>query len=108
MTKEIYCLHILLGQDDLNMWVTTFADVAELIMDVSVEEFHAFDNAGRKRIAWGIRGMKCNMAIGKTVGEVYTNYTIFAMSVNANTPCQFTLSLTRMDKNSNIPSSQTL
>ena len=76
MTKEIYCLRILLGQDDLNMWVTAFADVAELIMGVSVEEFHAFDNAGWKRIAWGVRGMKCNMAIGKTVGEVYTNYTI--------------------------------
>ena len=55
------------------MWVTAFADVAELIMGVSVEEFHAFDNAGRKRIAWGVRGMKCNMTIGKTVGEVYTN-----------------------------------
>ena len=53
MTKEIYCLRILLRQDDLNMWVTDFADVAELIMGVSVEEFHAFDNAGRKRIAWG-------------------------------------------------------
>ena len=53
MTKEIYCLRILLGQDDLNMWVTAFADVADLIMGVSVEEFHAFDNAGRKRIAWG-------------------------------------------------------
>ena len=76
MTKEIYSLRILLGQDDLNMWVTAFAHVAELIMGVSVEEFHAFDNAGRKRIAWRLRGMKCNMAIGKTVGEVYTNYTI--------------------------------
>ena len=24
----------------------------------------------------GVRGMKCNMVIGKTVGEVYSNYTI--------------------------------
>ena len=54
-TKEIYCLRILLRQDDLNMWVTAFADVAELITGVSVEEFHAFDDAGRKRIAWGAR-----------------------------------------------------
>ena len=51
--KEIYCLRILLRKDDLNMWVTSFADVAELITGVSVEEFHAFDDAGRKRIAWG-------------------------------------------------------
>ena len=64
-TKEIYCLRIQLRQDDLNMWVTAFGYVAELIMGVSVEEFHAFDDAGRKIIAWGVRGMKCNMTIGK-------------------------------------------
>ena len=58
------------------MWVTAFADVAELITGVSVEEFHAFDDAGRKRIAWSVRGMKCNMTIGKTVVEMYTNYTV--------------------------------
>ena len=63
-TQEIYCLRILLRQDDLNMWVTAFADVAELITGVSVEELHAFDDAGRKRIAWGVRGLKCNMTIG--------------------------------------------
>ena len=75
-TKEIYCLRILLRQDDLNMWVTAFADVAELITGVSVEEFHAFDHVGRKRIAWGVRVLKCNMTIGKTVGAMYTNYTV--------------------------------
>ena len=75
-TKEIYCLRILLRQDDLNMWVTAFADVAELITGVSVEEFHAFDHVGRKIIAWGVRGLKCNMTIGKTVGAMYTNYTV--------------------------------
>ena len=64
---------------DKRSWVTAFADVAELIMGVSVDEFGAFDDAGRKRIAWGgggVRGMKCNMTIGKTVGEMYTNYTV--------------------------------
>ncbi len=64
-TEEIYRLRILLRQDDLNMWVTAFADVAELIMGVSVEEFGAFNDEGRKRIAWGIRGTKCNMTIAK-------------------------------------------
>ena len=58
------------------MWVTAFADVAELITGVSVEEFHAFDDAGRKIIAWDVRGMKCNTTIEKTVGEMYTNYTV--------------------------------
>ena len=38
--------------------------------------FHAFDDAGRKRIAWGVRGMKSNKTIGKTVGETYTNYMV--------------------------------
>ena len=48
-------------------------------MGVSVEEFGAFNDEGRKRIAWGIRGTKCNMTIGKTVGEMYTNYTVESM-----------------------------
>ena len=55
-TKEIYRLRILLRQEDLNkknMWVTGFADVADLIMGVSVEHFGAFDDAEKKRIAWG-------------------------------------------------------
>ena len=78
-TKEIYRLRILLRQEDLNMWVTAFADVGELIMGVSVEEFNAFDDAGRKIIAWGVQGTKCNMTIEKTVGEMYTNYTVESM-----------------------------
>ena len=72
-TTETYCLRILLRQDDLNMWVTAFAYVAELIVVVSVEEFHAFDDVGRKIIAWRVRGMKCNMTIRTTVGEIYTS-----------------------------------
>ena len=77
-TEEIYPLRVLLRQDDLNIWVTAFADIAELIMGVSVKEFRAFDDEGRKRVDWGVRGMKCNMTVGKTVG-VYTNYTVNSM-----------------------------
>ena len=102
-TKEIYRLRILLRQDDLNMWVTAFADVAELIMDLSVEEFNAFDDAGRKRIAWGVQGTKCNMTIGKNCrwyvyklhGREYGVRWIFAMNDNANTPCRLTRGLDR-------------
>ena len=43
------------GFEWVNMWVTAFADVAKLIMGVSVEEFNAFDDEGRKRIAWGCK-----------------------------------------------------
>ena len=49
------------------MWVTAFADVAELIMGVSVEEFNAFDDEGRI-IAWGGALTECNMTIRKTIG----------------------------------------
>ena len=35
------------------MWVTVFADVAELIMGVYVGEFNYFEDEGRKLIAWG-------------------------------------------------------
>ena len=78
-TKEIYRVRFLLRQEDLNMWVTAFADVAELIMGVSVEEFSAFNDEERKITAWGIQGTKCNMTIAKTVDEMYTNYTVESM-----------------------------
>ena len=48
-------------------------------MGVSVEEFSAFKDEGGKRIAWGIRGTKCNMTIAKTLGEMYINYTVESM-----------------------------
>ena len=84
--KEIYRLRVLLRQEDRNMWVTAFADVAVLIMGVSVEEFSAFNDQGSKRIAWGIRGTKCNMTIAKTVGEMYTNYTVESMQLAGYLP----------------------
>ena len=93
-TKEIYRVRVLLRQEDLNMWVTAFADVAELIMCVSVEEFSAFNDEGKKRIAWGMQGMKCNMTIAKTVGEMYTNYTFESMQFAGYLP--WTLTRTRL------------
>ena len=80
-TKVLYCLRILLRQDNLNIWVTAFTDVAELFMGVSVEEFHAFDDEGWKSVTWEVRGMKCNMTIGKNVGAMYTNYTVESVEV---------------------------
>ena len=50
--KEIYRLRILLREEGLNMLVTGSAVVAEQTMGVSLEEFGAFDDAGKKRIAW--------------------------------------------------------
>ena len=75
-TKARYCLRIPLKQDDISMWSTAFHDVAESILGVSVEEFEAFDDAGRNTVVWPVIGMQCNMTIGKTVGGMYTNYTV--------------------------------
>ena len=55
-------------------------------MGVSVEEFGAFDDAVRKRITWGVLGMKCIMTIGKTVGEMYTNYTVESVEFTGYLP----------------------
>ena len=49
--------------------------VAESIMGVSVKKFSALDDDGRKRVAWGVSGMKCYMTVEKIQGT-YTNYTI--------------------------------
>ena len=77
-TKQTYRLRVLLRQGDLNMWVTAFDKVAESILGISVKKFSALDDDGRKRVAWGVSGMKCYMTVEKTQGK-YTNYTIESM-----------------------------
>ena len=75
-TKQTYCLRVLLKQDEICTWVTAFADIAESILGVSVDEFEALGDDGRKTVVWPVIGMQCNMTIGKTVGAMYTNYTV--------------------------------
>ena len=77
--KQIYRLRVLIRQGDLNMWVTAFDEVAESILGVSVERFNALDDDGRKRVAWGVSGMKCNLTIEKKQQNIYTNYTVESM-----------------------------
>ena len=60
------------------MWVTAFDKVAQSILGVSVKKFSALDDAGRKRVAWGVIGMICYITVQKTQGT-YTNYTIESM-----------------------------
>ena len=76
--KARYCLGVQLKQDDVDdsMWSTAFADIAESILGVSVEDFEALNDDGRKTVVWPAIGMKCNMTIRKTVGAMYTNYTV--------------------------------
>ena len=82
--KARYCLRIQLKQDDISMWVTAFANIAESILGVSVEDFEALDDDQRKTVVFPAIGMKCNMTMRKTVGGVYTNYTI----VDVHLPCE--------------------
>ena len=71
--NQTYRLRVLIRQGDLNMWVTAFGEVAESILGVSVERFN---DDGRKRVAWGVSGMKCNITIEKKQHNIYTNYTL--------------------------------
>ena len=65
--KARYCLRVQLKQDDGDdsMWVTAFADDAESILGVSVEDFEALNDDGRKTVVFPAIGMKYNMTIRK-------------------------------------------
>ena len=77
--NQTYRLRVLIGQGDLNMWVTAFDQVAVSILGVSVERFNALNDDGRKRVAWGVSGMKCNITIEKNQQNIYTNSTVESM-----------------------------
>ena len=64
--KYTYRLRVLLRQGDLKMRVTAFDEVAESILGVSVKKFSALDDDGRKRVTWGVSGMKYYMTVEKT------------------------------------------
>ena len=77
-TKATYRLRVLLKQDDICMWSTAFDDVAESILGISVEDFEALNDVGKKTVVWGVIGMKCSMTITKEI-YIYTNYVIESM-----------------------------
>ena len=75
-TKARYCLRIQLKQEDISMWSTAFHDVAESILGVSVEDYEELNDDQRRNVVWPAIGMQYNMTMRKTVGGVYTNYTV--------------------------------
>ena len=83
-TKARYCLRIQLKQDDISMWSTAFHDVAECILGVSVEDFEALGDDQRRTVVWPAIGMQYNMTMRKTVGGMYTNYTVESVRL----PCE--------------------
>ena len=83
-TTARYCLRIQLKQEDISMWSTAFHDVAESILGVSVEDFEELNDDQRRTVVWPAIGMQYNMTMRKTVGGVYTNYTVeSAMSIQS-------------------------
>ena len=83
-TKARYCLRIQLKQADISMWSTAFHDVAESILGVSVEDFEELNDDQRRTVVWPAIGMQYNMTMRKTVGGVYTNYTVESVCL----PCE--------------------
>ena len=82
--KARYCLRIQLKQDDISMWVTAFANIAESLLGVRVEDFEALDDDQRRTVVWPVIGMQYNMTMRKTVGGMYTNYTVESVCL----PCE--------------------
>ena len=83
-TKARYCLRIQLKQEDISMWSTAFHDVAESILGVSVEDFEELNDDQRRTVVWPAIGMQYNMTMRKTVGGMYTNYTVESVCL----PCE--------------------
>ena len=75
-TTARYCLRIQLNQEDISVWSTAFHDVAESILGVCVEDFEELNDDQRRTVVWPVIGMRYNMTMRKTVGGVYTNYTV--------------------------------
>ena len=50
--------------------------MAESILGVSVEDFEELNDDQRRTVVWPVIGMRYNMTMRKTVGGVYTNYTV--------------------------------
>ena len=82
--KARYCLRIQLKQEDISMWVTAFANIAESLLGVRVEDFEALDDDQRRTVVWPVIGMQYNMTMRKTVGGMYTNYTVESVCL----PCE--------------------
>ena len=80
-----HCLRIQLKQEDISMWSTAFHDVAESILGVSVEDFEELNDDQRRTVVWPAIGMQYNMTMRKTVGGVYTNYTVESASTSIDT-----------------------
>ena len=95
-TKAKYRLRILLKQDDICMWSTAFDDVAESILGISVEDFEALNDVGKKTVVWGVIGMKCSMTITKEIYiYIYTNYVIESMQAAGYLPRTRSLTYSR-------------
>ena len=74
--KLFYRLHVLLKQDNAELWVTAFSDIAETIMGMSTDQFNALDKRGQMKAVDRVVGLKLLVDIGKSMRNGYTNYVL--------------------------------
>ena len=75
-TKLFYRLRVLLKQDNAELWVTAFSDIAETIMGMSADQFNALDKSGQMKAVDHVVGLKFVVHIGKRMRNGYTNYVL--------------------------------
>ena len=74
--KLFYRLRVLLKQDNAELWVTAFSDIAETIMGMSTDQFNALDKRGQMKAVDRVVGLKLLVDIGKCMRNGYTNYVL--------------------------------
>ena len=74
--KLFYRLRVLLKQDNAELWVTAFSDIAETIMGMSTDQFNALDKRGQMKAVDRVVGLKLLVDIGKSMRNGYTNYVL--------------------------------
>ena len=75
-TKLFYRLRVLLNQDNAELWVTAFSDIAETIMGMSADKCNAQDKPGQMKAVDRVVGLKCLVDIIKSMINGYTNYVL--------------------------------
>ena len=78
--KDLYCLRVLLKQDNAELWVTAFNDIATAIMGMSADQYNYIDEASQINVVDSVVGLKMLVDIFKSIRSGYTNYAISQIS----------------------------
>ena len=78
--KYLYCLRVLLKQDNAELWVTAFDDIATAIIGMSADQYNYIDEASQSNVVDSVVGLKMLVNIVKSIRSGYTNYVINQIS----------------------------